>query len=101
MKLYFYVDGNLVFVSKELPEFRFRELDDIKEKQETVPFNISLGGGTQGLVDGIWIDFHKNPEYKLPLEKNFCGTFLGDIMSFKFYDCFIDYKTINEHVFKD
>ena len=101
MKLYFYVDGNLVFVSKELPEFRFRELDDIKEKQETVPFNISLGGGTQGLVDGIWADFHKNPEYKLPLEKNFCGTFLGDIMSFKFYDCFIDYKTINEHVFKD
>ena len=100
MKILIYVNGNLVLVSKELPEFRFRELDDIKEKQETVPFNISLGGGTQGLADGIWLDYNNVPEHKLPIENHFCGSFLGDIMSFRFYECFMDHKTINERVFK-
>ena len=100
MKLYIYVNGNLVLVSKELPEFRFRELNDLKEKQETVPFNISLGGGTQGLADGIWLDYDRISEYILPLEKNFSGSFIGDIMSFRFYTCFIDHKAINDRVFK-
>ena len=100
MKILIYVNGNLVLVSKELPEFRFRELDDIKEKQETVPFNISLGGGTQGLAEGIWLDYNNVPEHKLPIENHFCGSFLGDIMSFRFYECFMDHKTINERVFK-
>lgn len=100
MKMYFYVNGNLVFVSKELPEFRFRELDDIKEKQESVPFNISLGGGTQGLADGIWLNYYSKPDYMLPLERDFCGTFLGDIKSFRFYECFLDYNSINNNVFE-
>lgn len=100
MKMYFYVNGNLVFVSKELPEFRFRELDDVKEKQESVPFNISLGGGTQGLADGIWLNYYSKPDYRLPLERDFCGTFLGDIKSFRFYECFLDYNSINDNVFK-
>lgn len=99
MKMYFYVNGNLVFVSKELPEFTFRELDEIKEKQEMVPYNISLGGGTQGLAERIWIDFCDIPDYVLPIEKNFAGTFVGDIMSFKFYDCRLDYNSINDNVF--
>lgn len=100
MKMYVYVNGNLVLISKELPEFRFRELDDAKEKQETVPFNISLGGGTQGLADGIWLNYFEKPDYKFPLERDFCGTFIGDIKSFKFYNCFLDYNSINDNVFK-
>lgn len=100
MKMYIYVNGNLVLVSKELPEFRFRELNDEKERQETVPFNISLGGGTQGLADGIWLNYYDKPDYVFPLEQDFCGSFLGDIKSFKFYNCFMDYEAINDNVFK-
>lgn len=99
MKIFIYVNGNLVFISKELPEFKFRELDDVKEKQETVPFNMSLGGGTQGLCDAIWLNYYSKPDYMMPLERDFCGSFLGDIKSFKIYDCFLDYKTINDNVF--
>ena len=98
--MYIYVNGNLVLVSKELPEFRFRELDDAKEKQETVPFNISLGGGTQGLAEGIWLNYFEKPDYRFPLERDFCGTFIGDIKSFKFYNCFLDYNSINDNVFR-
>lgn len=87
MKLYIYVNGYLKFVSKELDEFNFRELRERPEKQEAVPFNISIGGGTQGLSEGIWLDYRNRFPYILPLEKNFGGSFIGDIQSFKFYTC--------------
>lgn len=87
MKIYIYVNGYLKFISKELPEFDFRELKTVKEKQEGVPFNISVGGGTQGLCDSVWLDYYKAFEKILPIEQNFAGTFIGDIKTFRFYTC--------------
>lgn len=97
IKLYFYVDGNLVFISKELPEFFFKELNDTYDKQEAVPYNISLGGGTQGLCDTMWLNMYEFPTKILPLEKHFGGTFLGDIKSFKFYNCPLNYNEIKNN----
>ena len=97
IKLYFYIDGYLKFISKELPNFRFRELDENIEKQETIPFSISLGGGTQGLSDSIWVDYYSNFKYILPLEKYFAGTFIGDISSFKFYTEEMEYSQIKNN----
>lgn len=96
MKIYIYVNGYLVFVSKELPEFNFKELNEVYQKQEGVPFNISIGGGTQGLLEEVFVDYYKTTQYCLPIEKNFAGTFIGDIRSFKFYPCFLDYPTIKK-----
>jgi hypothetical protein len=96
MKLYFYVNGYLSFVSDELPEFNFRELDDVYQKQEGVPFNISLGGGTQGLLEEIFTNYYDSTSYCLPIEKNFGGTFLGDIRLFRFFPCFMDYATVKK-----
>ena len=87
MKIFIYVNGMLKFVSKELPEFNFRELNTVSEKQEGVPFNISIGGGTQGLCDSVWLNYNKAFEWILPIEEHFAGTFIGDIRSFKFYTC--------------
>lgn len=87
MKIRIYVNGYLKFVSKELPEFDFKELSTIPEKQEGVPFNISVGGGTQGLCDSVWLDYNRAFEKILPIEKNFAGTFIGDIYDFRFYTC--------------
>lgn len=86
MKLYFYVNGNLVFVSKSLPIFNFRKLNDVDDKQEGVPYNISVGGGTQGLIEKIWFNFRELPMYILPLEKYFAGTFIGDFKLFNIYN---------------
>ena len=100
MKIYIYVNGYLKFVSKELPEFNFRELKEHYEKQEGVPFNISVGGGTQGLCDSVWLDYSKAFEKILPIEKNFAGTFIGDIRSFRFYTCRLSLAEIrNNHLF--
>lgn len=101
MKIYLYVNGYLKLVSKELPEFNFRELDDFEDKQEGVPFNISLGGGTQGLAESLWIDYYDRFPYIFPIEQNFAGTFIGDIRSFKFYDCPLQYNEIkNNYIFE-
>jgi len=98
MKIYFYVNGKLVFVSKELPEFRFKELNDVYQKQEAVPYNISLGGGTQGLLESILPDYYNTPDYIFPLEKSYCGSFVGDIKGFKIIDGYVNYLTIKNYL---
>ena len=94
MKLYVYVNGFLKFVSQELPELNLRALNDTPERQETVPYNISIGGGTQGLCERIFLDYYDTSDYILPLERNFGGTFIGDIKQFSFYDGYLPYSTI-------
>ena len=101
MKMYIYVNGYLKFVSQELPEFDFRELNDYCDKQEGVAFNISLGGGTQGLMESVWLDKMYGSEHIFPLEANYAGSFIGDIRSFKFYDCQLQYNEIkNNYLFE-
>ncbi len=97
IRIYFYVNGKLVFISKELPTFNFRELNDMADKQEGVPFNISVGGGTQGLADTVSYGMCEKPKYVLPLEKEFAGTFFGYLKSFKFYDCPLTFTEITKN----
>jgi hypothetical protein len=59
----------------------------LDEKQEAVPYSISIGGGTQGLVETILPDYMCNINNEFPLETYFTGTFIGDFKSFKFYTC--------------
>lgn len=101
IKIYVYVNGYLKLVSKELPEFAFRELNDDYQKQEGVPFNISLGGGTQGLMETIGPDYMNVSKYILPLERDFGGSFNGDIKSFKMYACPLNYSTIKDYLSKN
>ena len=98
IKIYVYVNGYLKLVSKELPEFAFRELSDDYQKQEGVPYSISLGGGTQGLMETIGPDYMNVSRYILPLERDFGGSFNGDIKSFKMYDCPLNYSTIKDYL---
>lgn len=98
MKIYVYVNGNLVLVSKPLPIFNFRGLNDVASKQQGVPYNISIGGGTQGLFDGIWLQDIKVKDEFFPLMKDFGGCFIGDVRSFRFYDCFRHYSDIKNTV---
>jgi hypothetical protein len=96
MKILIYVNGYLVFISKPINTFNFHELNDVYQKQEGVPYNISLGGGSIGLLETISLNYYDISEYILPIEKDYCGTFLGDIKSFKIYNGFIDYNSIQK-----
>lgn len=94
MKMYFYVDGKLVYITKELPKLNLRPLNEEYVKQEGVPYNISLGGGTQGLAETILPNYMLNPTRVFPLEEYFAGSFIGYMKSFKFYDCGLEYGNI-------
>ena len=74
--------------------FMAHHVDAHYDKQEGVPYNISLGGGTQGLADVVYENYKELPEYVLFLEKEFGGSFTGYLKSFKFYSCNQDFTKI-------
>ena len=94
IKLYFYVDGKIVYITKALPMFNFHKLNDLNEKQEGVPYNISIGGGTQGLAETVLPNYMLDPYRTYPIEENFAGSFIGYMKSFKFYNCKMEFANI-------
>lgn len=86
-KLKFYVDGYLKWSVPDFPEFIGKRLDEYKSKQVGVPFNMSLGGGSQGLLESQTFGGMDMSDRGLPIEKNFAGTFLGGISQFRFNIC--------------
>ena len=101
MIIYIYVNGKLKLKSDELPILNLKHLDDLSDKQQGVPFSISLGGGTQGLCDVININYREVPKNILPLEKEFCGSFVGYIQNFRFYSCPLNFTEIKENYIYD
>lgn len=97
MKLYFYVDGKLVYVTKSIPKIDLHALDDLYEKQEGVPYNISIGGGTQGLAETVMLNYMLEPTRVYPIEENFAGSFIGYMRSFKFYTCTMEQPKIESN----
>jgi hypothetical protein len=84
-KLKFYVNSNLIFVSQELDEFIAKRLDDLIEKQIGVPYNISVGGGTQGLLESMTFDGQDPNDLGMVIETNFAGTFIGSMSTFELF----------------
>lgn len=97
MVIYIYVNGLLKLKSEELPILNLKALNDLSDKQQGVPFSLSLGGGTQGLCDVINLNYRETPKYILPLENEFCGSFIGYIQSFRFYSCPLNFTKIQEN----
>ena len=96
-KLMFYINGKLKFIVNSFPEFIGKRLNEHMEKQIGVPFNMSIGGGSQGLIETLTFDGRDLGDLGLPIERNFAGSFLGGISNFNFYACdlnFIDIQYI-------
>jgi hypothetical protein len=109
-RLKIYVNGRIFYVIEDFEEVIPRPLNTDKEKQVAVPFNMSWGGGTQGLRENLTLssctqtnigDYIQDPECfpenvlkntslnkiktNILLEENFAGTFDGAISQFRFY----------------
>jgi hypothetical protein len=108
-RLKIYVNGKKIFTKENFEEVIPRGLNTDKEKQIGVPFNISWGGGTQGLHEnltfssctGLTSNYIQDPEClpnnilsattlsglntNILLEQNFGGTFEGAISQFRMY----------------
>jgi hypothetical protein len=96
-KLMFYVNSKLKYVVNDFDEFIARRLFDDKTKQQGVPFNISIGGGSQGLIDSQTFDGRDPNDSQLLIEKYFGGSFIGGISKFRFYDDKLCYCTIQDN----
>jgi hypothetical protein len=110
--LKFYVNGKLFMVTENFEEIIPRLLNTPKEKQIGVGYNISIGGGTQGLHDNLTfsggcptelsgLTYQQDPECltnydlehtiysglttQIKLEEYFGGSMIGDISAFRMY----------------
>jgi hypothetical protein len=109
-RLKIYINGRIFYTIEDFEEVIPRALDTDKEKQVAVPFNMSWGGGTQGLHENLTLSaitatspglYIQDPECfpenilsattlnklktHILLEENFAGTFDGAISQFRFY----------------
>ena len=92
-----YINGFLFLVIEDFEEIIPRELNTDKEKQIGIPFNISFGGGSNGLREHLSFDSTDNLDgpYKqydnllnnpsLSIESNFAGSFMGGVSQFRMY----------------
>jgi hypothetical protein len=92
--LMFYVNGLLKYYVEDFDEFIGRRLEEHFQKQVGVPFNMSLGGGSQGLIETQTFDGRDVNDLELPIERNFAGSFIGGISQFKFNICDISFSDI-------
>jgi hypothetical protein len=108
-RLKIYVNGKLFYTIEDFKEIIPRALTTDKEKQVGVPYNISWGGGTQGLRENLILSgctlgeppYIQDPESfptndfigtslegsktNIVLEQTFAGTFEGGISQFRMY----------------
>ena len=110
-KLKIFVNGRLFMVIENFEEIIPRPLNSLKETQVGVAYNISIGGGTQGLHDNLTMSgcsdsisgmtYQQDPEClptdvldqtiysglttEIHLEEFFGGNFIGDISAFRMY----------------
>lgn len=84
-KLDVYVDGFLKHTFTDFVEVINRAMDEDKDKQLGVPYNISVGGGTQALLENMTFGGSDPLDYGLTLEECFAGTFIGGLKNFKMY----------------
>jgi hypothetical protein len=91
--LIFYVNGRSFWKLKNFDEFYFKPINNDKEKQIGVPFNISWGGGSFGLKHSWhFSDFTEsgitqdNSKKDLLIEKYFNSSFIGNIQKLRVYD---------------
>ena len=80
-----YVNARPVFRQENFEEIIPHALDRQKELQNGVPFNISWGGGTQGLLESVTFGGIDAPDRNLLLQSLFAGTWMGTLQSFKMY----------------
>jgi hypothetical protein len=85
-KLQIYVGGLLRHTFEDVEEIVPRALYEHVDKQLGVPFNISIGGGTQGLLESMTFDGPDPSDDDLPLRTHFGGSFIGVMDGFKIFD---------------
>jgi hypothetical protein len=79
---------------EDFKEFVARPLNTDSSMQVGVPYNFSVGGGSQGLLESMTFDGQDPSDLGLAIETNFAGTFIGLISQFSFSICDLNWVDI-------
>jgi hypothetical protein len=96
-----FVNGRLVLKSKEFIGMQLRALNEWSDKQQGVPYNMSWGGGTQGLVESQTFEGPDLDDRGLTLEENFAGSFLGQLSQLRFYKRPLNVLELRNNLFSE
>lgn len=99
--LRFWVNGRVVYRVENFVGLQLRALDEWSDKQLGVPFNISWGGGTQGLLESQTFGGPDPEDKGLSLEKYFAGTFMGQLSQLRFYEKPLNILEIRNNLYVD
>lgn len=99
--LKFWVNGRVIYRVEDFIGLQLRALDEWSDKQLGVPFNLSWGGGTQGLLESQTFGGPDISDYGLNLENYFAGTFEGELSQMRFYEKPLDILEIRNNFFVD
>ena len=95
------VNGRLVLKSKEFIGLQLRALNEWSDKQEGVPYNISWGGGTQGLIESQTFGGPDPEDNGLLIGENFAGSFLGQLSQLRFYKRPLNVLELRNNLFSE
>lgn len=84
--LRFWVNGRVVYRVEDFIGLKLRSLNEWSTKQIGVPYNISWGGGSQGLLESQTFGGPDLMDQGLDIATNFAGTFEGELSQLRFYD---------------
>jgi hypothetical protein len=99
--LRFWINGRVVYRVNDFIGLQLRALDEWSDKQLGVPFNISWGGGTQGLIESQTFGGPDPEDRNLDLENYFAGTFDGKLSQLRFYERTLNLMEIRNNLYID
>ena len=99
--LKFWVNGLMKYKVENFIGLQLRALNEWSDKQIGVPFNMSWGGGTQGLTESQTFNGPDYNDRNMLLQTNFAGTFEGELSQLRFYDKTLDVLEIRNNFFVD
>ncbi len=99
--LRFWVNGRVVYRVDNFIGLQLRALNEYSSKQLGVPYNISWGGGSQGLLESQTFGGPDPADQGLDIAKYFAGTFDGELSQLRFYDSTLNLLEIRNNFYID
>jgi hypothetical protein len=99
--LKFWVNGRVIYRVEDFIGLQLRALDEWSNKQLGVPFNMSWGGGSQGLLESQTFGGPDPEDQNLDIAKYFAGTFDGRLSQLRFYEKPLNLLEIRNNLYVD
>ena len=99
--LKFWVNGRMVYRVDDFIGLQLRALNEYSSKQLGVPYNISWGGGSQGLLESQTFGGPDPKDQNLDIAKYFAGTFDGELSQLRFYKKPLNLMEIRNNLYVD